>query len=290
MESQRADVKGSGSLASFLKDHDVRAKKRLGQNFLVDGNILNRIVTSAGIGKEDTVLEIGPGTGNLTRHLCEAAGQVYAFEIDEKLIPVLNDALKEYENAEVINKDILKVDLNEFIKEKDIRGSIKVTANLPYYITTPILTGLLTSRLPIESITVMIQSEVAERMVSLPGKKTYGSLTLLVSYFSEPERVIEVPPSCFIPRPKVSSTVIKLNIRKEPPVLVKDEKLLFSIIRASFNQRRKTLYNGLKNSPEIKASPENIAQAIESLGKSSTVRGEQLSLKEFALLADHLTS
>ncbi len=281
-------MKGSGSLASFLKDHDVRAKKRLGQNFLVDGNILNRIVTSADVGKEDTVLEIGPGTGNLTRQLCRAAGQVYAFEIDEKLIPVLNDALKEFDNIEVINKDILKVDLNEFIKEKGISGDIKIIANLPYYITTPILTGLLTSKLPAESITVMIQSEVAERMVSPPGKKTYGSLTLLVSYFSEPERVIEVPPSCFIPRPKVSSTVVKLKIRKEPPVRVKDEKLLFSIIRASFNQRRKTLYNGLKNSPEIKMSPESIAEAIDKLGKGASVRGEQLSLEEFAALLELL--
>lgn len=274
--------------AAVIKKYDVRAKKKYGQNFLRDENVLRRIVEASEVTKEDTVLEIGPGTGALTAFLSEGAGEVIAVEIDKKLIPVLEDSVGRRENVRIINADILKTDIEEMVRGRKQGGHIRVVANLPYYITTPVIMELLESKAPIDSMTVMVQKEVAERMLSLPGKKTYGALTLAVLYRTEAEAVTEVPPECFIPRPKVSSTVVHLKVRKEPPVSVADEKLLFDIIRASFNQRRKTLANGLKNYPGITCSPDRIVEAIELLGKGTTVRGEQLSLEEFARLSDLL--
>ncbi len=287
MESQRAAV-NPGSTSEVIKKYGIRAKKKYGQNFLIDENVLRKIVEGAGITGSDTVIEIGPGTGSLTRHLSDAAGKVYAFEIDEKLLPVLSDTLKDRDNVTVINKDILKVDLNEFISETGIEGDVKVVANLPYYITSPVVMMLLTSGAPIENITIMIQKEVAQRMIAPPGNKTYGSLSLAVNYHSVPKVIMEVPPSCFIPRPKVSSTVIRLDIRERPAITVKDEGMLFSVIRASFNQRRKTLFNGLKNSGNLRVSADKIKEAIEGIGKPASVRGEQLSLEEFGKLSDLL--
>ncbi len=284
-------LKGEGgSVSAVIKKYGIRAKKRYGQNFLTDENVLKRIVSGSGIGKEDTVIEIGPGTGSLTKHMCQAAGRVFAFEIDEGLLPALSETLMPYDNVAVIKEDILKVDIERFLEERGISERVRIAANLPYYITTPIIMKLLGSKAPIENITVMIQKEVAERMVSDPGKKTYGALSLAVRYHSEPKILMEVPPSCFIPRPKVSSTVMRLDIREAPPVEVRDEKLLFSVIRASFNQRRKTLYNGLKNDGSLGIPAERIAEAIEKLGRGSSVRGEQLSLEEFAQLTDFLMS
>ena len=280
--------KEKGSVSAIIKRYGIRAKKKYGQNFLTDENTLNKIVSNASISKEDIVIEIGPGTGSLTRRLSEAAEYVFAFEIDEGLIPVLNETLRPYGNVTVIKGDILKVDINQFLEEQNIRKKVCVVANLPYYITTPILMMLLEAKAPIKSITVMIQKEVAERLTSPPGRKTYGALTLAAAYYSQPEILMEVPPSCFIPPPKVQSTVVRLKIREAPPVSVKDEKMLFSVIRASFNQRRKTLFNGLKNDPKVDVSPEIISGAIEKLGRGSSVRGEQLSLEEFAYLTDLL--
>jgi len=284
-----ATLGSSGGTTAVLKKYDIRANKRYGQNFLIDGNILNKIIQAAEITKDDTVIEIGPGIGGMTQYLCEAAGEVWAFEIDKKLLPVLNDTLKEYENVQIINQDILKVDINRFLNENCIGRSVKVVANLPYYITTPIIMGLLESKAPIDSITIMIQKEVADRMISLPGKKTYGALSLAVQYYTEAEAVAEVPPSCFIPQPKVSSTVMRLRIRKTPVFGVHDEEMLFTLIRASFNQRRKTLLNGLKNYPKLGFSSAEITEAIEKLGKPATVRGEELSLEEFVLLSNIFT-
>ncbi|MCR4590720.1 MAG: 16S rRNA (adenine(1518)-N(6)/adenine(1519)-N(6))-dimethyltransferase RsmA [Lachnospiraceae bacterium] len=276
----------SGGTAAIIKKYDVKAQKKYGQNFLIDENVLRRIVDAAGIGEEDTVLEIGPGTGALTAFLCEKAGQVIAVEIDKKLMPILEGSFKDRENVTLINGDIMKIDILSILP--DDCKSVKVAANLPYYITTPIIMGLLEKKAPIESMTIMIQKEVAERMLSLPGKKTYGALSLAVQYHTDASAVMEVPPNCFIPRPKVSSSVMHLKVRKEPSVSVEDEELLFEIIRASFNQRRKTLLNGLKNYPGLQFSPEEISKAIETLGKPSTIRGEQLSLEEFAKLSDIL--
>ena len=284
-----ATLGNPGGTAAIMKKHDVRANKRFGQNFLIDENILKKIISAAEITKDDVCVEIGPGIGGMTQYLCEAAGEVWAFEIDKKLLPVLDDTLKEYNNVHVINQDILKVDITRFIEENRIERPVKVVANLPYYITTPIIMGLLESRAPIDSITIMIQKEVADRMISLPGKKTYGALSLAVQYYTEAEVVAEVPPSCFIPRPKVSSTVMRLGVRKEPAVKVQDEELFFTVIRASFNQRRKTLFNGLKNYPKLGLPASGISEAIERSGKPATVRGEELSLEEFALLTDLLS-
>lgn len=284
-----ATLGSSGGTTAVLKKFDIRANKRYGQNFLIDGNILNKIISAAEITKDDTVIEIGPGIGGMTQYLCEAAGEVWAFEIDKKLLPVLDDTLKEYRNVHIINKDILKVDITQFLNENHIAKPVKVVANLPYYITTPIIMGLLESKAPIDSITIMIQKEVADRMISLPGKKTYGALSLAVQYYTEAEAVAEVPPSCFIPQPKVSSTVMRLKIRKTPVVGVHDEEMLFTLIRASFNQRRKTLLNGLKNYPKLGFSSAEITEAIEKLGKPATVRGEELSLEEFARLSNIFT-
>ncbi|MBQ6967360.1 MAG: 16S rRNA (adenine(1518)-N(6)/adenine(1519)-N(6))-dimethyltransferase RsmA, partial [Lachnospiraceae bacterium] len=237
----------SGRTSAIMKKYDIRPSKRFGQNFLIDEGILRGIVAASSVTKEDMVLEIGPGTGSMTALLCESAREVCAVEIDKKLIPALNDSLKEYENLTIINDDILKTDISAIAEGKNSGKPLKVVANLPYYITTPIIMGLLESKAPIASLTVMVQKEVADRMISPPGKKTYGALSLAVQYYTEAEKVLDVPPSSFIPNPKVSSAVMNLTLRETAPVAVKDEGLMFDIIRASFNQRRKTLVNGLKN-------------------------------------------
>ena len=264
-------------------------KKKYGQNFLVDEGIVEKIVREAGVTKDDFVLEIGPGIGTMTQLLCEHAREVAAVEIDDKLIPILAETLSAYDNVIVINEDILKVDIAALAGEKNGGRPIKVVANLPYYITTPIIMGLFESHVPIDSITVMVQKEVADRMKVGPGTKEYGALSLAVQFYAKPEIVINVPPECFIPRPNVGSAVIRLTRHKENPVQVKDEKLMFKLIRASFNQRRKTLANGLNNSPEINFSKEQIAKAIEALGRGASIRGEALTLAEFARLADIFT-
>ena len=270
-----------------IQKYQFAFQKRFGQNFLIDAHVLEKIVSAAGITKDDCVLEIGPGIGTMTQYLAESAGQVIAVEIDTNLLPILADTLKDYSNVKVINQDILKVDINELVKEYNNGRPIKVVANLPYYITTPIIMGLFESNVPIDNITVMVQKEVADRMQVGPGSKDYGALSLAVQYYASPYIVANVPPNCFIPRPNVGSAVIRLTRYQEPPVQVKDPKLMFKLIRASFNQRRKTLQNGLNNSPEIPFSKEEITKAIESLGVSPSVRGEALSLEQFAQLANY---
>ena len=270
-----------------IQKYQFAFQKRFGQNFLIDAHVLEKIVSAAGITKDDCVLEIGPGIGTMTHYLAESAGQVIAVEIDTNLLPILTDTLKDYSNIKVINQDILKVDINELVKEYNNGRPIKVVANLPYYITTPIIMGLFESNVPIDNITVMVQKEVADRMQVGPGSKDYGALSLAVQYYASPYIVANVPPNCFIPRPNVGSAVIRLTRYQEPPVQVKDPKLMFKLIRASFNQRRKTLQNGLNNSPEISFSKEEITKAIESLGVSPSVRGEALSLEQFAQLANY---
>lgn len=270
-----------------IQKYQFAFQKRFGQNFLIDAHVLEKIVSAAGITKDDCILEIGPGIGTMTQYLAESAGQVIAVEIDTNLLPILTDTLKDYSNVKVINQDILKVDINELVKEYNNGRPIKVVANLPYYITTPIIMGLFESNVPIDNITVMVQKEVADRMQVGPGSKDYGALSLAVQYYASPYIVANVPPNCFIPRPNVGSAVIRLTRYQEPPVQVKDPKLMFKLIRASFNQRRKTLQNGLNNSPEISFSKEEITKAIESLGVSPSVRGEALSLEQFAQLANY---
>ena len=270
-----------------IQKYQFAFQKRFGQNFLIDAHVLEKIVSAAGITKDDCVLEIGPGIGTMTQYLAESAGQVIAVEIDTNLLPILADTLKDYSNVKVINQDILKVDINELVKEYNNGRPIKVVANLPYYITTPIIMGLFESNVPIDNITVMVQKEVADRMQVGPGSKDYGALSLAVQYYASPYIVANVPPNCFIPRPNVGSAVIRLTRYQEPPVQVKDPKLMFKLIRASFNQRRKTLQNGLNNSPEISFSKEEITKAIESLVVSPSVRGEALSLEQFAQLANY---
>lgn len=271
-----------------IQKYQFAFQKRFGQNFLIDAHVLEKIVSAAGITKDDCVLEIGPGIGTMTQYLAESAGQVIAVEIDTNLLPILADTLKDYSNVKVINQDILKVDINELVKEYNNGRPIKVVANLPYYITTPIIMGLFESNVPIDNITVMVQKEVADRMQVGPGTKDYGALSLAVQYYAKPYIVANVPPNCFMPRPKVGSAVIRLERYEEPPVKVKDEKLMFRIIRASFNQRRKTLANGLKNSAELDYTKEEIEAAIEALGRGASIRGEALTLEEFAKLADFL--
>lgn len=265
-------------------------QKKYGQNFLIDENIVAKIVREAGVTEDDFVLEIGPGIGTMTQLLCENAKEVAAVEIDKKLIPILEETLSEYENVTIINEDILKVDIAALAVEKNEGRPIKVVANLPYYITTPIIMGLFESHVPIESITVMVQKEVADRMQTGPGSKDYGALSLAVQYYAKPEIVMNVPPECFMPRPGVGSAVIRLVKHAVNPVAVKDEALMFKLIRASFNQRRKTLANGLNNSPEINLPKDVITQAIEELGKGASVRGEALTLDEFARLSDIIYS
>lgn len=270
----------------ILQKYNFNFQKKFGQNFLIDEHVLDKIIRAAEITKDDYVLEIGPGIGTMTQYLACAAREVTAVEIDRALIPILEDTLKEYDNVSIINEDILKVDIAALAKEKNGGRPIKVVANLPYYITTPIIMGLFESHVPLESITVMVQKEVADRMQVGPGTKDYGALSLAVQYYAEPYIVANVPPNCFMPRPAVGSAVIRLTRHQKPPVEVVDEKLMFRLIRASFNQRRKTLANGLKNSGELNLSKEVITAAIEKLGKGSSVRGEALDLEEFARLTN----
>ena len=269
-----------------LQKYNFNFQKKFGQNFLIDTHVLDKIISAAGITKDDFVLEIGPGIGTMTQYLACAAREVVAVEIDKNLIPILEDTLSGYDNVSIINEDILKVDLVSLAEEKNQGRPIKVVANLPYYITTPIIMGLFEKKVPLESITVMVQKEVADRMQVGPGTKDYGALSLAVQYYAEPYIVANVPPNCFMPRPSVGSAIIRLTRHKEMPVQVKDEQLMFKLIRASFNQRRKTLANGLKNSSELNLSKEVIEQAIEQLGKGASIRGEALTLEEFARLAN----
>ena len=273
----------------IINKYSFAFQKKFGQNFLIDSNVLESIIRGAEITKDDFVLEIGPGIGTMTQYLCEAARQVVAVEIDKMLIPILEDTLSEYDNVEVINQDVLKVDIKSLAEEKNNGKPIKVVANLPYYITTPIIMGLFESGVPIDSITIMVQKEVADRMQTGPGSKDYGALSLAVQYYATAKVILNVSATCCMPRPNVDSAVIKLTRHKEPTVNVADEKLMFKIIRASFNQRRKTLVNGLKNSPELSFSKEQIVKAIEKIGKPETIRGEALTLEEFAELANAFT-
>ena len=273
----------------IINKYSFAFQKKFGQNFLIDSNVLESIIRGAEITKDDFVLEIGPGIGTMTQYLCEAARQVVAVEIDKMLIPILEDTLSEYDKVEVINQDVLKVDIKSLAEEKNNGKPIKVVANLPYYITTPIIMGLFESGVPIDSITIMVQKEVADRMQTGPGSKDYGALSLAVQYYATAKVILNVSATCFMPRPNVDSAVIKLTRHKEPTVNVADEKLMFKIIRASFNQRRKTLVNGLKNSPELSFSKEQIVKAIEKIGKPETIRGEALTLEEFAELANAFT-
>lgn len=271
-----------------LQKYHFVFQKRFGQNFLIDEHVLEKIIESSGITKDDFILEIGPGIGTMTQYLAEAAREVAAVEIDSSLIPILKDTLKDWDNVSVINNDILKTDIKKIADEKNGGKPVKVVANLPYYITTPIIMGLFEKNVPVDSITVMVQKEVADRMQVGPGTKDYGALSLAVQYYAKPEIVANVPPNCFMPRPKVGSAVIRLTRHEVMPVETKDEKLMFSIIRASFNQRRKTLANGLKNSELLHFSKEEIEAAITTCGWPLTIRGEALNLQEFARLTDEL--
>lgn len=272
----------------IIQKYEFMFQKKFGQNFLIDTHVLEKIISAAGITKDDCVLEIGPGIGTMTQYLAENAGHVVAVEIDRNLIPILKGTLADYDNVTVINEDILRVDIKALAEEYNGGKPIKVVANLPYYITTPIIMGLFESGVPIDNITVMVQKEVADRMKEGPGSKDYGALSLAVQYYAEPEIVANVPPNCFIPRPNVGSAVIRLTRHKEMPVEVKDPALMFKIIRASFNQRRKTLQNGLGNAPELPYTKEQIAAAIAEMGLTPTIRGEALSLAQFAQLSDIL--
>ncbi len=270
----------------ILQKYDFVFQKRFGQNFLIDTHVLDKIIDAAHITKEDFVLEIGPGIGTMTQYLAEAAGEVTAVEIDGALIPILRDTLKDWDNVNIIHGDILRTDLNALVVEKNQGKPIKVVANLPYYITTPIIMSLFENQIPLESITIMVQKEVAQRMQTGPGSKDYGALSLAVQYYAKPEIVAAVPPNCFIPRPKVGSAVIRLTRHENPPVKVFDEGLMFILIRASFNQRRKTLVNGLKNSPELHFTKEEIESALEECGLPLNIRGESLTLEQFADLSN----
>ena len=269
-----------------LQKYNFNFQKKFGQNFLINTGILEDIIEAAEITKDDFVLEIGPGIGAMTQYLCESAREVVAVEIDKNLIPILKDTLSAYDNVEVLNDDILKVDIKTLAETRNAGKPIKVVANLPYYITTPIIMGLFESHVPIDSITIMVQKEVADRMQEGPGSKEYGALSLAVQYYAHPEIVVNVPPSCFMPQPKVGSAVIRLTRHAKPPVDVENEKLMFQIIRASFNQRRKTLANGLNNFSGLNLSKEVIQQCIEELGVPATIRGEALSLAQFAELSN----
>ncbi|HCX93121.1 MAG TPA: 16S rRNA (adenine(1518)-N(6)/adenine(1519)-N(6))-dimethyltransferase [Lachnospiraceae bacterium] len=272
----------------ILKKYDFHFQKKFGQNFLIDTHVLEKIIDAAGVTKDDFVLEIGPGIGTMTQYLCERAREVMAVEIDDKLIPILADTLSAYDNVTVVNEDILKLDIDQIAREHNAGKPIKVVANLPYYITTPIIMGLFESHVPLESITVMVQKEVADRMQSGPGTKDYGALSLAVQFYSKAEIVANVPANCFMPRPNVGSAVIRLTCHEERPVDVKDENFMFKIIRASFNQRRKTLQNGLNNASNLNVNKEQVVAALEKMGLPATVRGEALSLEQFAALSNLL--
>lgn len=287
MENQK--LSNPKQTIEVIQKYQFAFQKKFGQNFLIDAHVLEKIIAAAGITKDDCVLEIGPGIGTMTQYLAEAARRVVAVEIDTNLLPILGETLKDYANVTVINNDILKVDIGKLVQEYNDGRPIKVVANLPYYITTPIIMGLFESGVPIENITVMVQKEVADRMQVGPGSKDYGALSLAVQYYAKPYIVANVPPNCFIPRPGVGSAVIRLTRYQEPPVQVKDEKLMFRLIRASFNQRRKTLQNGLNNSPELSFTKEQIAKAIESLNLPASVRGEALTLEQFAELSNYFS-
>ncbi len=271
-----------------IKKYEFCFQKKFGQNFLIDGHVLDKIITGAGVTKDDMVLEIGPGIGTMTQYLAEAAGKVVAVEIDRNLLPILQETLADYDNVKVIHADVLSLDLEKLVQEENGGRPIKVVANLPYYITTPIIMALFEQHVPLANVTVMVQKEVAARMKSGPGSKDYGALSLAVQYYAEPYIVANVPCNCFMPRPNVDSAVIRLTRYEEPPVQVKDEKMLFKIIRASFNQRRKTLQNGLNNSSELNFTKDQIAAAIAEAGFSPSVRGEALTLEQFAKLTDIL--
>ena len=273
----------------IIQKYQFAFQKKFGQNFLIDTHVLDKIISAAGITGDDCVLEIGPGIGTMTQYLAEHAEKVVAVEIDTNLLPILDETLKGYSNVTVINSDILKLDMNQLVDEYNDGRPIKVVANLPYYITTPIIMGLFESNVPIDNITVMVQKEVADRMQVGPGSKDYGALSLAVQYYAKPYIVANVPPNCFIPRPNVGSAVIRLTRYKEPPVQVDEPGVMFRLIRASFNQRRKTLQNGLNNSPEVPYTKEQIAAAIESLGVPASVRGEALTLEQFAGLSNYFT-
>ena len=274
----------------ILQKYQFTFQKKFGQNFLIDTHVLDKIIRAAEISKEDMVLEIGPGIGTMTQYLAEAARQVAAVEIDRNLMPILSETLKGYDNVSVINEDVLKLDISKLAERENGGRPVKVVANLPYYITTPIIMGIFENHVPVESITVMVQKEVADRMQTGPGSKDYGALSLAVQYYAKPYIVANVPPNCFMPRPKVGSPVIRLTRYDTPPVHVQDERLMFDIIRASFNQRRKTLVNGLNNSDRLKLPKEVIINAVEQLGKGADVRGEALTLQEFAALSNDIAT
>lgn len=283
-----ANLGNMSSTSEILQKYQFRMQKKYGQNFLIDTNILHKIIESAQITKEDCVLEIGPGIGTMTQHLAEAAGRVIAVEIDKDLIPILEDTLADYDNIRLIHADILKVDLHRLLEEENNGQPVKVVANLPYYITTPIIMKLFENHMPLVSITVMVQSEVADRMQVGPGTKDYGALSLAVQYFAKPEIVARVPASCFIPRPNVDSTVIRLTRHTEPPVEVDDEAYFFDVIRASFNQRRKTLVNGLVNAGKLGVTKSQVEEVLAKMGIPKTVRGETFTLERFAELSNCL--
>lgn len=274
--------------AAVISKYGFAFRKKFGQNFLVDTNMLEKIISSAEIEEDDCVLEIGPGIGTMTQYLAERAGKVVVVEIDSDLIPILKDTLQDYDNVEIINQDILKVDLNHLVETYNDGKPIKVVANLPYYITTPIIMNLLEKKVPLKSITIMVQKEVAERMQVGPGTKDYGALSLAVQYYARPEVVVTVPPECFMPRPKVASAVIRLSLYEEPPVKVNQPDHMFRLIRASFNQRRKTLVNGLCNDSSLHLTKEKVVEALQAMNLSETTRGETLTLEQFAELADRL--
>ena len=271
-----------------LQKYNFNFQKKFGQNFLIDTHVLDKIIRESGVTKDDMVIEIGPGIGTMTQYLCENAREVVAIEIDKNLIPILGDTLSAYDNVTVINEDVLKVDIKKLAEEKNGGRPVKVVANLPYYITTPIIMGLFESHVPIDSITIMVQKEVADRMQEGPGSKEYGALSLAVQYYAKPEIVAIVPPNCFMPRPNVGSAVIRLTCHENPPVEVTDEGFMFNLIRASFNQRRKTLVNGLTNASFLSVTKEQVAEALEKMELSPTIRGEALSLEQFAQLSNIL--
>ena len=283
-----ATLGNPGNTIEVLQKYKFNFQKKFGQNFLIDTHVLDKIIRESGVNKEDCVIEIGPGIGTMTQYLAENAREVVAIEIDKNLIPILQDTLSSYNNVTIINEDVLKVDIKKLAEERNQGKPVKVVANLPYYITTPIVMGLFESHVPIDSITIMVQKEVADRMQEGPGSKDYGALSLAVQYYAKPEIVANVPPNCFMPRPNVGSAVIRLTCHEKPPVEVEDENFMFDIIRASFNQRRKTLVNGLGNAGNLNVTKEQVANVLEKMNLSPTIRGEALSLEQFAQLSNLL--